>query len=299
MPRQLPWDEIPDTNVVPGGLYPLKAVSLEEVRTRELNKLMYKVCVQIMDDPRVADFSGMLIFEQFTIGSDTDPEANELNTWKKSFGARLMKQMINASQIPERADMDKICAGFADHQFIGNVSYSLDQSEEYKGTPRNRMTSYYKMGEREVGIDPKSFAEYKGGGAAGVSVPVAASPPPAAPVPVPATPSHGVATAPANPVVQTQMPVPTHEVYPGPTGPPASVQTAIPGQPPAPAAPAAPVQPTAPVQPAGPPGGPPPAQAVIAGATINCPTCQQQGKTSAIPLADFNAHVQLHQTGQI
>ena len=144
---------------------------MEEVRTRELNKLMYKVCVEIMEDPRVQDFVGMLIWEQFTIGSDTDPDANDLNTWKKSFGARLMKQMINASKIAERADMDKICAGFKDHQFIGNVSYSLDTSEEYKGTPRNRITSYYGMGEREIGIDPKSYAEYKGGSAAGVAPP--------------------------------------------------------------------------------------------------------------------------------
>ncbi len=261
MPRPLPWDEIPDTNVVPGGLYPLLAVSLEEVRTKEANKLMYKACVQIMDEPRVQDFSGMLIFEQFVIGSDADPEANELNTWKKSFGARLLKQMINASQIPERADMDKICANFKDHQFIGNVSYSLDQSEEYKGTPRNRVTSYYKMGEREVGIDPKSYAEYKGGGAAGVSAPtVAAPPPPAAPV----------------------VPAVTHV-----TTTPTQVITA-------PVQPAVPTQPTAPVPP-----GPPLAQAALAGANINCPTCQQQGKPSAIPLADFAAHVQLHQTGQI
>ncbi len=280
MPRQLPWDEIPDTNVVPGGLYPLKAVSLEEVRTRELNKLMYKVCVQIMDDPKVQDFSGMLIFEQFTIGNDTDPDANELNTWKKSFGARLLKQMINASQIPERADMDKICANFADHQFIGNVSYSLDQSEEYKGTPRNRMTSYYKVGEREVGIDPKSYAEYKGGGVAGVVAPTVAAPP-AAPVPV------GVPT-PGAPAVAAPLPPTT--VTPAQPAVGVPVQTTIPMTP----APAVPVQPTAPVPP-----GPAPAQAVIAGATINCPTCQQQGKPSAIPLADFSGHVQLHQTGQI
>jgi hypothetical protein len=279
MPRNLPWDEIPDTNVVPGGLYPLKGVSLEEVRTRELGKLMYKVCVQIMDDPRVQDFSGMLIFEQFTIGSDTDPDALELNTWKKSFGARLMKQMISASQIAERADMDKICANFKDHQFIGNVSYSLDTSEEYKGTPRNRMTSYYKMGEREVGIDPKSYAEYKGGSAAGVVAPnVMAPPPPAAP----GVPVGGAPAVPVQPTAPVAPVVPVQATIPGP---------ALPTQPSTTAAPAQPVNPV--------PPGTPPAAEVIAGATINCPTCAQQGKPAAIPLADFNAHVQLHQTGQI
>ncbi len=281
MPRPLPWDEIPDTNVVPGGLYPLVAVSMEEIYSKEHSKLMYKVCVQIMDDAGVQDFSGMLLWEQFTIGSEEDPNATELNTWKKSFGAKMLKQMIAASQIAERADMDKICLNFKDHQLIANISYSVDNDpeSEYRGQPQNRMRGFYKMGEREVGIDPKSYAEYKGGGAAGVSAPtVAAPPPPAAPVPV----------GPAVPVVAT----PVAQVVPvqpmAPVAPP--VQTTIPGQPAAPAAP---------VQPSGPPGGPPPAQAVVAGANINCPTCQQQGKPSAIPLADFAAHVQLHQTGQI
>lgn len=231
MGRRMPFEEIPDSNVVPGGIYPLKALKLEETES-QTGKLMYKLSVQITDDPKVGDYSGMVLFEQFTIGNDDDLKAEQVDTWKRSFGAKMLKQLIAASQIAERNDLDKICANFADHQFLGNINYSVEKEGPYAGTPRNRINSFFAVGSREVGIDPKSLAEYKGGGggsapkavpqmapqapqpAAAPAVPQPVSPQPmAAPQPVapapaaPAAPAapQPVAAAPAGPAMACQL----------------------------------------------------------------------------------------------
>jgi len=250
MGRRMPFEEIPDSNVVPGGIYPLKALKLEETES-QTGKLMYKLSVQIMDDPKVGDYSGMVLFEQFTIGNDDDLKAEQVDTWKRSFGAKMLKQLIAASQIAERNDLDKICANFADHQFLGNINYSVEKEGPYAGTPRNRINSFFAVGSREVGIDPKSLAEYKGGG--GGSAPKAV------------------------PQMAPQAPQPAAPAQPSmPQTPPPHAQPQMPQQPQPMPAPSAPQTPPAPQ----------PVAAAPAGPAMACQLCGQ-----TVPMAQFAQHM--------
>jgi hypothetical protein len=204
MGRQMPWDEIPDSNVFPTGSYQVIGVKLEEVFSNN-GKLMYAMDVAVVEHPRTTPYTNMHYFENFVIGSDDDPEANVSGTWVQSVGAKRMKQMLNAAQIAEKADMDKICAGFTGTQFVlGLLAYKEKEKNrdgspnEYAGIERNRSTGFYKIGAKGPGIDE---TKPTGGVAA-----VAQQPPPApaavaaaAPAQAPPTPGPAPATAAAAP----------------------------------------------------------------------------------------------------
>ena len=206
MPRMMPWDDIPDSNVFPTGNYHVTGVKLEEVLSSG-GKLMYNCDVQIMEHPATAPFTNMHFFENFVIGSDEDLLAEVAGTWVQSVGARRMKQMLGKAQIAEKADMDKITAGFTGCQFvIGLQEYKEPaktrdgQDNPYAGQPRNKSTGFYKIGEKEPKIDAKP-------GVAPAAAPVAAPmAPPTLAQAAPVTPAVPAAPAPAAPAVTSPAP---------------------------------------------------------------------------------------------
>ena len=228
MGRQMPWDDIPDSNVFPTGNYHVTGVKLEEVLSSG-GKLMYNCDVQIMEHPATAPFTNMHFFENFVIGSDEDLLAEVAGTWVQSVGARRMKQMLGKAQIAEKADMDKITAGFTGCQFvIGLQEYKEPaktrdgQDNPYAGQPRNKSTGFYKIGEKEPKLDTKPAA---GPAAVPVAAPMApptlaqaaAVSPIAAVAPVTGAPVSTVTAppAPAAPIVET---IPAPPVTGAPAG---------------------------------------------------------------------------------
>ena len=294
MPRMMPWDEIPDSNVFPTGNYHVQGVKLEEVLSVG-GKLMYNCDVQIMDHPATKPFTNMHFFENFVIGNDDDLEATVAGTWVQSVGARRMKQMLVKAQVAEKADMDKICAGFAGCQFVISIQEYKEpaktrdgQDNAYAGQLRNKSTAFFKIGEKEPSIDVKP----------GTAKPAPAALPPAMAPPVSGTtlPSPAPAAMQAPPTLAAAAAVTPPMVvagpFPGgtPNAPPIGVSTPIAAQAPPPTTPppaaAGPVTPAGHATPTAPPVPVTPVTTAPAGQMLPCGSCGQQ-----IPALEFSAHI--------
>jgi len=215
MGRQMPYDDIPESNVFPSGDYHVQGIKLEEMLSNN-GKLMYNMDIQIMEHPNTAPFTNMHYFENFVIGSDEDLEATVAGTWVQSVGARRLKQVLKAAQVAEKNDMDKICAGFAGVQFMTGLQEYKEpakqrdgQENPYAGQPRNKSVGFYKIGEREPKLEVKKGVP----GQPVVTTPVQPTPPvtpqPAAmgqpvaqPAPAVAQPAVPATPTPATPPVQ-------------------------------------------------------------------------------------------------
>jgi len=261
----MPWDDIPDSNVFQTGSYQVIGVELKEIFAAN-GKLMYSMDVAIADHPKTAMYTNMHYFENFVVGSDDDPEATVQGTWAQSFGAKRLKQLIAAAQIAEKADMDKIMASFPQTQFGINLLHFNEPEKDRDGNPnqyagqeRNKLNSFWKIGEREPEIEPKKAVP------GAVKPAVAPTAPPLAPV---------VGVAPAIPVAASPLAIPT----------PAAMQPTPVAPPVAPAAPAAPAPPVVPVPPAVAPAVAPAAPGAVQ--MLPCNLCGQQ-----IEATQFATHI--------
>ena len=74
-----PWGEIPDTNIVPAGAYEIAVKELADTMSKESDteraKLMYVAQLKIQS-PK--EYKGLMITDRFTIGTNDDPEGQEL-----------------------------------------------------------------------------------------------------------------------------------------------------------------------------------------------------------------------------
>lgn len=283
MGRQMPWDDIPDSNVFPTGTYHVTGVKLEE-RESSTGKLMYAADVQVMEHPNTAMFTNMHHFENFVIGTDDDPGAEVQGTWTQSFGAKRLKQMLKAAQVAEHADMDKICMSFPNTQFLLGLRWFREppekngQPNQYAGQERNDVTGFDKIGAKEPKI------EQQPGKATARPAAQAAAPPAQAPPAV--APQQQAFVPPQQPQVQQfQQPVQQQMVPPpGPAVQPPPVQQPLPNTTAAPPQNVAPPTTTA----SPPPNVAPATQsAQPAGQMLPCNICGQ-----SVPAGEYAAHME-------
>jgi hypothetical protein len=93
-------------------------------------------------------------YDYFVIGTADDPQAEDPETWKNSIGARQLKRMFKAAQVPMSDDIDEMCAVATGQQLIAVVGQQITK----RGTPMNQINGYYALGEREVGLEQKPAA---------------------------------------------------------------------------------------------------------------------------------------------
>lgn len=193
-----PWDDIPDSGVLLAGMYQMRGESLS-IETTSTGKRMI-VMQAVVEQPEA--YAGMRIFENFVIGIEEDPMGAQRETWLRSVGARRLKGLLKAANVPQSNDLNQICNTFAGVMFLTQATQYEEQSGDYKGSIRNRF-NFYKVGERVVGVEGKPMGAR---GAAPQAVPQAVPPQTAQPT---ATPSPS-GTVPGQPTVQPQaQPVPT------------------------------------------------------------------------------------------
>ncbi len=207
MTRRPPWDDIPDTGMVPDGAYLIQIIDVPEAATKGAEGsvlpagcLMYRAVHWIVEP---AQFTGMQLFDNFVIGTVEDPEAEDPETWKASIGARLFKQMLKKAQVPFGQDLEEMCNIAVGQQLIAVVGSQITG----RGTPMNQIRSYYAVGERQVGIDAQAPA-----------VPKAAAPKPR-PAATPAAPATAGGTGPPPPTRAVPRPPPTAPAPPAPKAP--------------------------------------------------------------------------------
>lgn len=156
MSRTIPVGAIPDTNVLPDGLFRLRVRKCEETTTKEAEgksqKLMYRLQTEVVEP---ASYKGMLYTDNLVVGSEADPDAQELVTWQTSIGGKNIKKIIKATGIPvgDEIDADLFCQLVVKAEFIATIVQKVQTNEgKYKGSINNNVTAYWKVGEREAGL---------------------------------------------------------------------------------------------------------------------------------------------------
>lgn len=151
MGRSVNFDAVPDSNIVPEGVYVVSIETFEETASQQ-GKLMYNARLEIIEP---ADLAGMGIFETFVIGNDDDPDASNEDTWVKSIGCQRMKKMLKCANVPLDTDMDNVVAAALQQQLSVSVVQQVDDGKRdarYKGNVRNRISQFYPLGTKEAGI---------------------------------------------------------------------------------------------------------------------------------------------------
>lgn len=274
-----PWDDIPDADVLPTGDFHVRGAELVD-KIASTGKRMFSAQIAV-EEPTL--YAGMTLFENFVVGSDEAPKS----ILPGLLGTRMLKKMLGAAQIPGSNNSEKLCMGFENALFGISVSEYTEKEGEYAGSPRNRITKFWKRGERVPGIATgakgKGPAAVASAAAESAGAPVPAPPPPpplggevGAPVAQPT-----ILEAPAKPAAVTQPPAPATVAPAAPLALDAQAGSIALG--------AAPAVPAAPVGPVVAPVGPPIVQTTVtpeAAKTIPCPMCQQMFTPE-----EFSVHV--------
>ena len=198
MGRKAPWQDIPDSAVVPDGVYHLAVEEIEESQSSERTggKLMYELTVRIVE-PRA--FVNLPLYNNFVVGSDDDPNADDPETWKASVGAKNLKRFFAATQVEFMDDMAPMCEASRDQEFLALVTRTTQEKGDFKGREQNNFNGGFKRGEREGGVRPPDQVpgQRRRRGAA-AAAPIVSAPPvpalspaprrPVAPAPGPAAP---------------------------------------------------------------------------------------------------------------
>src|SRR5438552_3518007 len=76
-----PWKDIPDSNLLPAGVYEFTVKELAETTTKatedKVAKLMYVAQLKVVE-PK--EYRGQVLFDRFTIGNEDDPDASDPET---------------------------------------------------------------------------------------------------------------------------------------------------------------------------------------------------------------------------
>lgn len=215
MSRQWPDEQIEESSAavtVPVGPYKVKP-HLDET-TSSTGKLMYKFTGRIIEGPFVTggdlgEYAGCPLFENFTIGSNTDPDAVDPETWIGAVGARQMKQLFTEAGLyaPELGldtkDVDGMLAALNEVEAVGlyvqnkleaawaNGAPVVTESGQPKMEPRNRVNRF-------VSLDKLPVLNGRAAAAATTAPPAVKRPvgrPPKAATPTPAVSSQQAAPA--------------------------------------------------------------------------------------------------------
>lgn len=141
-------EDIPESTLLPDGIYPFDIEGIKEDQTKK-GWLMYTATYRVAE----GDFVGMPQFDRFTIGTEDDPNADDPETWKRSISARQLKRLFKAAQVPLSSDVDEMCQAAMGQRFLGVIAQEIDKGErdpKYKGMTRNNFRGYYAVGEREA-----------------------------------------------------------------------------------------------------------------------------------------------------
>lgn len=155
MGRQVPLTEMQGMgSLLPDGIYRLRGEEMEAAIT-STGKLSYKARSSVVEP---TEYAGESFFDNFTIGDDEDPEAEQPHTWKRTFGAKRFTSLLDASQLDRSQNMDdeEIAAAWAGTEYLASLIIKTQAAtnkdgspNEYAGNQRNEAKRYYLIGEKE------------------------------------------------------------------------------------------------------------------------------------------------------
>lgn len=151
---------IPDSTNLLDGIYTFKVESMEPIET-STGKLALKVALRVTKGPNGTTASkGLTHYEQFTIGSNDDPQAREGNTWLSSFGAISLKKMCGKAGVKFAGDVEAVARELEGQKVSGRVVYTVqpkfnkDGTENpYAGNARSQVKDWYEVGAEPAATD--------------------------------------------------------------------------------------------------------------------------------------------------
>lgn len=146
MAPQVDWDNVIDDNTLPEATYELEIEALKRTQSKA-GALMYAGEFRVADGPH----KGRMYFEYFNIGSADDPNADKPETVNKSMGVTALKKVFLASQAPLILDLDQMCQAAQGQHVLALIERFQDDGKRnaaYRGTWRNRVHKWMKVGER-------------------------------------------------------------------------------------------------------------------------------------------------------
>lgn len=153
--RVIPLDDIPDSSLVPDGAYTVRVALVVEGQTKQAGKLMYSATLRIEGGP----YDNMPLFDNFVIGSDDDPDAQENDTWKR-FGAVRFKQFVKATGVQMNSSRNALFDALSNQRLVVTV-----ETKDSDRGPQNRIARYLAVGEQEAPSKahrPQSRAQHAG-----------------------------------------------------------------------------------------------------------------------------------------
>ena len=161
MGRMIPFSNIPNSGFsLDEGAYVAEVQEFEAVTTRKKGKLAYNTALQVVEPPA---YAGATLFDNFTIGTDVDPEALETATWNTSVGAKRLKRFLARARVVTNQDIDETeLIAKVKGQRVLIQTIKEKQAEKFAdGTPNpkagrifNKVVEYYAVGERALGPNP-------------------------------------------------------------------------------------------------------------------------------------------------
>jgi hypothetical protein len=153
-----PWEDIADGNVFESGIYLMEISKFDDGYAgtgKRMPKAMFK-CLE------PAQFKNMAYFENYVVGTEEDPTSIVPGT----MGARSMKQVFVAAQVPKGNSMTEIMMNSIGNQLLLQLNKYKEVGGEYDGQDKNKVVGMFKIGERPVGLslDKKKGAAANSGG---------------------------------------------------------------------------------------------------------------------------------------
>lgn len=113
-------------------------------------KVFVNMQVAVTDHPAHAGYKGITEFHRFYIGSDSDPGAKQMSTWKTNatdLMKMLKKSKVAMSPTTKISDALKAAVGA---KFVGEVKVEVSKDPQY--ADKNRIRNFYAVGEKEPGL---------------------------------------------------------------------------------------------------------------------------------------------------
>jgi hypothetical protein len=168
MGRIIPLGQIPDSAVLPDGIFRVCVTSLTDVMTKEAEGKVQKVMLKLVGkvvEPKA--YVGVPYFDNFVIGTNDDPEVELLETWTGSIGGKQFKRFLGKTGVVfgDEEDFDAIAAAVKDVELLATVVCKVQDKTNRDGTPNkyagninNNTVGYWAIGEKEAQLiaDEKS-----------------------------------------------------------------------------------------------------------------------------------------------
>ena len=138
------WDAVPDSVLLPEGMYRLSVEAIDEVESSN-GKKMYKVTFRVVEGM----YEGSPFYDNYVVGSDADPMAELQETRDKSIGIRTMKRLFKATQIPLSPRIGECIKTAIDQRFVAVIDLierparTLPDGRTFPKGEQNRITRMY------------------------------------------------------------------------------------------------------------------------------------------------------------